>query len=108
MDAPFLTNRKLSDSQIKKIVSLGSEDEPILFAVCGEISKEANYSSCVLLATKAHIFSYDFGKDELSERYAFSDVEDIFNKRMYGNGIMRLVLKNGEKSDIFQIGRAHV
>ena len=102
MDAPFLTNRKLSDSQIKKIVSLGSEDEPILFAVCGEISKEANYSSCVLLATKAHIFSYDFGKDELSERYAFSDVEDIFNKRMYGNGIMRLVLKNGEKSDIFR------
>ena len=102
MDAPFLTNRKLSDSQIKRIVSLGSEDEPILFAVCGEISKEANYSSCVLLATKAHIFSYDFGKDELSERYVFSDVEDIFNKRMYGNGIMRLVLKNGEKSDIFR------
>ena len=102
MDAPFLTNRKLSDSQIKKIVSLGSEEEPILFAVCGEISKEANYSSCVLLATKAHIFSYDFGKDELSERYAFSDVEDIFNKRMYGNGIMRLVLKSGEKTDIFR------
>ena len=102
MDAPFLTNRKLSDSQIKKIVSLGSEEEPILFAVCGEISKEANYSSCVLLATRAHIFSYDFGKDELSERYAFSDVEDIFNKRMYGNGIMRLVLKNGEKTDMFR------
>lgn len=102
MDAPFLTNRKLSDSQIKKLVSLGNEEEPILFAICGDISREANYSTCVLLATKAHLFSYDFGKDELSERYAFTDIEDIFNKRMYGNGIMRVVLKNGEKTDMFR------
>ena len=102
MDTPFLTNRKLPEAQIKKIVSLGTETEPVLFAICGDISKEANYSSCVLLATRSHVFTYDFGKEELSERYAFADVEDIFNKRMYGNGITRAVLKSGEKVDLFR------
>lgn len=102
MDTPFLTNRKLTDEEIKKIISMGNEDEPVLFAVCGEISKNANYSSCVLLATKAHIFSYDFGSNECSEKFAFADIEDIYNKRMYGNGIMRLILKDGKKCDIFR------
>ena len=102
MDTPFLTNRKLTDEEIKKIISMGNDDEPVLFAVCGEISREANYSSCVLLATRSHIFSYDFGKNECSEKYAFEDIEDIYNKRMYGNGIMRLILKSGEKVDLFR------
>ena len=100
MDTPFLTNRKLTDEEVKKIISMGDENEPILFAVCGDISTEAKYSSCVLLATKSKIFSYDFGKGETSEMYAFSDIESIYNKRMYGNGVMRLVLKNGERHDL--------
>ncbi|MBQ8849190.1 MAG: ABC transporter ATP-binding protein [Clostridia bacterium] len=102
MDTPFLTNRKLSDAQIERIVSLGTEEDPVLYAICGDISKKATYSSCVLLATKAHIFAYDFVKDEVSDKYAFSDVENIYNKRMYGNGIMRIVLKNGERADLFR------
>ncbi len=102
MDAPFLTNRKLSDEQIRTIVSLGNEEEPILFAVCGEISKEANYSSCVLLLTRSSIMSYDFGKNGSLERYGFEDIEDIFNKRMYGNGVTRVVLTGGKKIDLFR------
>ncbi len=102
MDAPFLTNRKLTDEQIKKIISLGTDDEPVLYAICGDISNTASYSLCVLLATKTHIFSYDLQKDEVSERYAFCDIKRIFNKRMYGNGIMRLVLNDGKKVDLFR------
>lgn len=102
MDTPFLTNKKLTDTQVKKIISMGTEDEPVLYAICGDISKKATYGSCVLLATKGHIFTYDFEKDEVSERYGFSDIENVYNKRMYGNGIMRLVLKTGEKIDLFR------
>ncbi len=102
MDTRFLINKKLTDSQKQTIQSLGSEDEPILFAVVGEISKSAQYGTCVLLATKAHLFTYDFSKEECSERYAFSDVEDILNKRMYGNGIMRLRTRDGALHDVFR------
>ena len=97
-----MTNRKLTDEEIKKILSMGNEEEPILYAICGEISKKANYSLCVLLATKAHIFSYDFGSGECSEKYAFEDIEDIYNKRMYGNGIMRLKFKDGTSTELFR------
>lgn len=98
----ILINRKLNDEQLNKLISLGSEDEPILFAICGDISRKAQYSPCVLLATKAHIFTYDFVKEEASEKYAFGDIENIYNKRMYGNGIMRIVLKTGERTDLFR------
>ncbi len=102
MDTPFLTNKKLTDEQINKIVSLQTGNEPILFAICGDVSKDASYSPCVLLATKTHIFTYDLGKNEMSDKYAFAEIESIFTKRMYGNGFMRMVLKNGEKVDIFR------
>ena len=102
MDTVFLTNKKLTNEQIEQIVSTGSEDEPILFAICGDISKKAEYSHCVLLATKTHIFSYDLTNDEISDKYVFSDIENIYTKRMYGNGVIRIVLKTGKRADLFR------
>lgn len=102
MDIPFLINQKLEESQIQTIISLGSNDEPVRFAVVGQISKQASYSTCVLIATNSHIFTYDFSSEQCSERYAFSDVLEIFNKRMYGNGIMRLRTKDGILHNLFR------
>ena len=102
MSAEFLTNKRLTDEQIKKLIGFGTADEPILFAVCGDISNDAKYGNCVLIATKSHIFSYDFSRDILLERYSFDQIEDIFTKRMYGNGVMRIVFKDGKKVDAFR------
>ena len=52
----FLLNRNLSDQQIEKIHALS--DEPILFGIVGEVSKDASYSKNVLLATATHFFTY--------------------------------------------------
>ena len=98
----LLINQKLTEAQIQTIRSLGSEEKPIRFAVVGEISNEAKYSTCVLLATDSEIFTYDFGKSEESRRYAFSDVESIYCKRMYGNGMMRVKTFDGETNDLFR------
>ncbi|MBQ9783066.1 MAG: ABC transporter ATP-binding protein [Clostridia bacterium] len=102
MDTPFLINQKLTDSQIQAILSLGSEDEPILFAIVGEISQKARYGKCVLLATKSHLFTYDLEKESCSERIAFADVSEMYNKRMYGNGMMRIQLQDGKLQDLFR------
>ena len=102
MDTPFLINQKLTDSQIQTILSLGSEDEPILFAIVGEISLKARYGKCVLLATRSHLFTYDFDKETCSERIAFSEVREIYNKRMYGNGMMRVRTQDGTLRDLFR------
>ena len=102
MDTPFFTNRKLSDEQIKRIVSEGSDAEPVLFAICGEISNEATYNPCALLLTKSSLISFDLVKNTPIKRYAFADIKDIFNKRMYGNGVMRIITKNDEKIEVFR------
>lgn len=102
METRILINQKLTDEQLGTIVSLGSEEEPVLFAVVGAISKEAKYGTNVLLATHSHLFTYDFQKEQCSERFAFSQVKEIYNKRMYGNGIMRLRTEDGVKHDLFR------
>ena len=102
MDTPFLTNQKLDATQVKTIISLGSEEEPVLFAVVGAISLQAKYDTCVLLVTKSHLFTYDFGTEQCSQRYAFADIKEIFNKRMYGNGVMCLRLQDDTKVNLFR------
>ncbi len=102
MDAQVLVNKKLSDAQMKAIISLGGQEEPILFAVMGEISPKARYGTHILLVTREHLFTYDPDTEQCSPRYAFADIQEIFNKRMYGNGIMRLKLKDGSLVDLFR------
>ena len=100
METPFLTNQRLDEKQTKAIVELSTPEEPVLFAVVGNISPRAQYGTNVLLATRAHLFTYDFQTEECSEKIAFSDVEKIYNKRMYGNGLMRAKMKDGSTREI--------
>ena len=74
----------------------------MLFAVVGEISARAQYGTTVLLATSSHLFTYDFERGEMSRRYAIKEIDKIFTKRMYGNGMMRLRLTDGATEDLFR------
>ena len=71
---PFLTNQKLSEEQEKVIVSLGSTEDPVVFAVMGEISPMARYATVALLATHTEIFTYNFDTGEESRRFGFSEI----------------------------------
>ena len=102
METTILINQKLDASKLEVIRSLGTEDDPVLLAVVGEISKHAQYSTCVLLATGSCLFIYDFKTQTCSERYSFKNIDNIFNKRMYGNGIMRIRTKDGVLHDVFR------
>ena len=97
-----MTNQRLDEKQIQTLATLGEEQEPILFAVVGEISERANYSLNVLLLTRAHLFSYDFGSGVCSAKIAFSDIDEIYNKRMYGNGLMRARMRDGSLCELFR------
>ena len=102
METPFLTNQKLDEKQVQTILDLSRKDDPILFAVVGEISSCARYSKNVLLGTAKQICTYDFGSGTQSEWTAFSDIEEIYNKRMYSNGLMRAKMKDGSGREIFR------
>ncbi len=100
MEKIFLINKNLTDQQIDKLLTLS--DEPILFGIVGEVSKNAKYGQNILLATSTHFFTYSFTDNECSEKYTFSDVKEIYNKRMYGNAVMRISFDGKNYVDIFR------
>lgn len=102
MEKNFLVNKKLSEQQLRALKKIESDDEPFLFAVVADVSLKAKYSETALLVTEKSLFTYDFNSECQSEKYYFSDIESIYSKRMYGNGIMRVELKNGEARDLFR------
>ena len=102
MEHSFLTNVKLNEKQVQTILELSTPEEPILFAVVGEISSRAHYETTVLLGTRAHLFSYDFSKDACSEKTPIAEIEEIYNKRMYSNGLMRVRMKDGTRRELFR------
>ena len=102
MDTPFLINRKLEEKQIQTLLDLTTKDDPILFAVVGEISECATYGLHVLAVTSTRLFCYDFENHRTLSSVAFSDIEKIKNKRMYGNGLMRAHMKDGSIQQIFR------
>ena len=102
METTFLTNKKLDEKQIRTLVDLTDEKEPILFAVVGDISHRACYGSTVLLGTRERLFTYDFESGKSSDSIFFSQVKSIYNKRMYGNGLMRAEMQDGSRREVFR------
>ena len=102
MEHSFLTNVKLEEKQVQTILKLSCEEEPILFAIVGEITSQAHYGRTVLLGTKAHLFTYDFETETCSEKTEISQIEEIYNKRMYSNGLMRVKMKDGSRRELFR------
>ena len=102
MELPFLANQRLTDEQIRRIVSLDDGQNPVRYAVVGKLSPRGDYGKVALLVTATHLFTYDFDGDAASDRIAFSDIDTIEARRMYGNGVLRIRLKDGGARDLFR------
>ena len=100
METNFLSNRKPTE---KELVSLrGAARTPILFTVFGEIGASNRYDPTALAVTADEVFLYDFKADRVEKRFAFSDIDEIFTKRMYGNGMLRVRGKDGKLVNLFR------
>ena len=97
-----MTNQHLDEKQGSALLAESREGDPILFAIIGEIGKNDRYETTALAVTATGLFTFDFNSGTASPRYAFSDMTDILAKRMYGNGLLRVKLKDGTTHDIFR------
>ena len=98
----FLCNQKLNQEQEEVLLRSIAEGETLLFAVFGNLSLTARYQPLVLLGTDACLYTLDLTEHELQNSIAYSDLERLYAKRMYGNGILRAELKNGDTIDLFR------
>ena len=98
----LLLNTQLSDTELDAIKKLETPGHPWLFAVVGGISIKSEFCRSALLVSDADIMTYEFDTSHVGERVLFGDIESASNKRMYGNAILRLKLKNGLINNIFR------
>ena len=96
MELTFLTNQKLEEKQGAFLQAQSHEDDPILFTIIGEIGCDSGYRTTALAVTAKTIFTADLEGETVSERIAFTDIADVYTKRMYGNGLLRVKKKEGE------------
>ena len=98
----LLVNRKLSDEDRRLIVSLGTEEDPILFAVVGDITDRAKYGRTALLGTFTRLLVVDLASSTVTADVPVCEITEVYNKRMYGNGLMRISLTEGRRIDLFR------
>ena len=98
----MLVNRKLTEEERRTILSCGSEEEPILFAVVGDVTDRAKYGRIALLGTKTRVLVVDLTTQTQETEVLLREVADIYNKRMYGNGLMRVTTIDGKRADLFR------
>ncbi len=102
MERTFLTNQHLEQTKLLALQSAAPTDDPVLFAVIGEISKGNDYCTTALAVCARHLFTFDLQTGQAGAVIPFGDIEDIFSKRMYGNGMLRVKRKDGSITNIFR------
>ncbi|MBE6595199.1 MAG: ABC transporter ATP-binding protein [Ruminococcaceae bacterium] len=102
MELPFLTNQRLEDKQAMALLETNSDEHPILFSVIGEVSPNSRYGETALVVCADRLYTFDFSTGEASPELLFADVEKIYTKRLYGNGLVRAETAEGERRDIFR------
>lgn len=97
MDTAIHINKHLTESELLTLTKLGTSDNPVRFAIVGDISAEGKYAHSTLVATDDELIVTDYVTGEVAERIAFSDIDEIFTKRMYGNAFIRARMKGEDK-----------
>ncbi len=101
MDEKILTNRPLSEALKTKLASLSRKQDPILFAIAGDLSLDSAYANGVLAVSKTHVFVLEESQDVQVTSYEIARVQQAFVKRMYGNALLRLKI-DGKTHSVFR------
>ena len=103
MDTAIHINKHLTKPELKRIEALGSPDDPIRFAIVGDLSADGKYETSVLAATSETLLVTDSKIETVIERINFSDIEKIYTKRLYGNAFIRVKLyKENKPKNLFR------
>ena len=97
MEAQFLINKHLNAAQAERIQSFGSADDPVLFALVGDINANGQYSETTVVFSESSLTVFESTKEGQEQKICYDDIEDIFAKRMYGNALIRVRMKGESK-----------
>ena len=94
----ILINKNVSSKIREKLESLSPDTNPVRFAIVGDLTLDSKYGSQILAVTKDRLFVYDPDTDTVVLQLEFNEIDKLYSKRMYGNGIIRAMKKGEDKT----------
>ncbi|MBP5207498.1 MAG: ABC transporter ATP-binding protein [Clostridia bacterium] len=101
-DTKPLINKAMPDDARGWAENQLCDGETVLFAVVGDLSLFEKYAASTLLITSRRAVIVDENHENGFFSAAFSDIEKVSVKRMYGNARMNFTLKSGEEVTAFR------
>ena len=101
-DTKPLINKAMPDDARGWVESQLCDGEKVLFAVVGDLSLYEKYDACTLIVTSRRAVIVDKNHENGFFSAAFSDVEKVNVKRMYGNARMNFKMKSGKETTVFR------
>ncbi len=96
MEPEILVNKHLTAKQSDRIRSCGTEENPVIFAIVGDINIDGQYAETTLVFTSSDLVVLEAARENEETRIRYAEIDEIFAKRMYGNALIRIRMK-GEK-----------
>ena len=101
-DTKPLINKAMPDDARGWVENQLCDGETVLFAVVGDLSLFEKYAAATLLITSRRAVVVDENHENGFFSAAFSDIESVAVKRMYGNARMNFKMKSGEEVTVFR------
>lgn len=82
-DVPLISNKKVNENVLSSASRIMNGKKP-LFAVVGDLSRDAKYSESCLLFFESGLLLFENSESD-GRAFYYSEITDIYTKRMYGN-----------------------
>ncbi len=81
-------------------------EKPPLFCVVGDLNLNGIYADSMLCFTETGLYSFDKCNENTVVSLDYADIEEAFVKRLYGNAVFKVKLKNGKKQILLRFSYA--
>ena len=97
----ILKNKPIPEAALGVIEEIQRGGKQVEFVIVGDMSLTGKYAECALIFTRESVTLHD-PMLEGPRTYAFSDMQDVRSKRMYGNATISAVMPDGRREIFFR------
>lgn len=101
-----LTTNKPVPKQYEESLKNILNEEDALFIVVGDLNLKGHYAESMMVFTSDKIIAFDECYDNGSFSVNYADIENALVKRLYGNAVFKIKLKNGKKKMLLRFSYA--
>lgn len=99
MKTEILVNKLVDQKLMSRIRSYGTEENPVIFALVGDINREGRYAETTIAFTAQAMTVFETENQVPEFQIEYKELDDIYTKRMYGNALIRIKRKGETKAE---------